>query len=156
MSVDPSNLGSDGDKSENPTAPIHKLDYYDCNDDFHHRLEDAATRLRTIGDPTPREAVVLAHYSDNPSLTAFARSNDANWTRRVSNNPESLGKIIGWYGENYKAIYLIRLGIGPSYRPSGAPHDFVDERRINLAVDANEFVKVDLRFDKNEMRYRIV
>src|SRR5690606_34860911 len=83
---------------------------------FLQALEAAASSIPILGDPNPTEIVGLVHYSKDANIGSFRSSSDYNWTHRVCDSQDCIAAITQLGEIRFKAIYIIRLGIGSSYK----------------------------------------
>lgn len=116
-------------------------------------LESSASGCPIIGDCNPSEVIGLAHYSKDCKIQAFRRSNDFNWTRRVCDSQGAISAFTQLGDIKFNAIYVIRLGIGPTYRPRMADAGITKEYALGIPVNAGEFACIVLKFNEAARTY---
>lgn len=116
---------------------------------------NAAQAVPVIGDTSADEILILAHYSINPSINKFKLTDRYNWTDRILDLPGAIQDNIqlGDNGQCYQALYLIRVGVGSSYRPRKDTGGIVSEYAIDMEVNQTQFVRLLLGFNTATGRY---
>lgn len=110
--------------------------------------------LPLVGDVTSGNELRLSHYSEDPAITSFVATDKFSWTQQTPSDPDQIATFTGKYSLRFRAIYLIRLGIGAAYKPGtwNGGGGFV-EYAINRALSAAEFGKVPITYDPTIRRY---
>ena len=127
--------------------------YNTNNLEFVEIITQAIQNLPTIGDQNPSRIIHLAHYSKNNQISSFAKNIAFSWTSRVSDDPKMIGKIIGYFDIDFSSIYLIKLGIGATYKPRNYSSSFTDEYAVDRVIQGSEFIRLNLIFNNATNHY---
>lgn len=135
---------------------MQNLQFFTHTAAFYAALQPVLQALPIVGDASPTDSLVLAHYSPDPGITAFAKNARFSWSSGVSDDPKGIEKLIGMYSTLYQAIYLIKLGIGSTYKPRNHNQDFMDEYAIDISLSSNDFIAVLIKYDLKTGKYIII
>ncbi|MDZ4105699.1 MAG: hypothetical protein U1D41_05970 [Nitrosomonas sp.] len=122
---------------------------------FLQALEVAANTIPIIGDQNPTKILGLVHYSKDTSISSFRVSHDYNWTHRVCDWQDCIAAVTQLGEIHFNAIYIIRLGIGKSYKPRFSDVGLTKEYALGLPVPSGSFAKLLLTFDEKKRSYSI-
>ena len=134
---------------------MEEFTYYTGTESFIDAIKSCLDGLPILGDPSPSTIISLAHYSDNAEINLFKKSYDFNWTRKVTDNVESLRHVIGYSSDGFRALYILKLGIGNSYRPRDHDSSLMEEYAIDLEISRANIGLVKLDYIAGESRYAV-
>jgi hypothetical protein len=109
---------------------------------FNDAIKSSLAVLPTIGDPAPTKIFALVHYSTTHC-----------WTDNVSELVGMVGEITGLKGVVFRAMYIIRVGVGSTYSPRNYNCTFTSEWALDIEVKQGEFAKVLLAHDQASNDY---
>lgn len=133
-----------------------QLTYLYVDPAFHTALERVSANLPTVGAQQSSKTIVLAHYSKNASITSFNIDTKFSWTTKVSDDPEVIEKCIGMFSQEFKAIYLLKHGIGVACKTRIHSQGVMDEHAIDRSLVSSEFRSLLVKFDPNSNRYVVI
>ncbi len=123
--------------------------------EFIESIELSHADLPIVGESDSDSVLLLAHYSDNPSITKFTLDSKFSWTSRISDDPETIEQLIGMYSHTYKALYLLKLGLRNGCMPRNYECQFMKEYAIDLELQEEDFSVVRIYFDDTTSRYKV-
>jgi hypothetical protein len=120
---------------------------------FLDKLNKALVGLPIIGDAAHEKVIALAHYSRDGGVVTFENQYQFSWTNKVAARPAIIGDLTGLHGRKFRSICLIKLGIGPTYKPRTYGAGLVDEYAIDMQVHPGQFTQLPLVFDEETGLY---
>ena len=129
---------------------------YNSSKDFVEIINSKFLSLPTIGDPAPTEVLTLFHYSKNKEIESFRRSSKFCWTNHISEDYDTVGDVTGLKGILFEAMYIIRVGVGTSYKPRNNNSGFMSEWALDIEIINGQFAKIVLDFDSASGVYKPV
>jgi len=133
---------------------MEKLKIYSESNDFAEIIHSKLPSVPTIGDPAPTEFLYLFHYSKDKEIQSFHRSTKFCWTSNISDDYSTVGVITGLKGVIFEAMYIIRIGVGASYKPRNHECDFMSEWALDIEIKSGKFTKIILYFDSSNGVYK--
>ena len=133
--------------------PMGKFTHFGRSQKFSDAIKNSLASLPIIGDPAPTDILALVHYSKNDQIQSFRCSSTHCWTDNVSEMVDMVGEITGLKGIVFRAMYIIRVGIGPTYTPLNYNCSFTSEWALDREVKAGQFAKVLLEHDRSSNVY---
>jgi hypothetical protein len=99
---------------------MENLTHYGESQKFNDAIRQNLADLPIIGDTKPTGILVLIHYSTNDQIQSFRYSTTHSWTDNISESVDLVGQITQLKGTIFRAMYIIRVGVGSTYTRSGS------------------------------------